>query len=139
MLIRKIILFLFAISSGIGVAGGLFALITVLGVVVRFAIRTNTKSYIRVYESAIIFGATIFNIVWIYNINVIIGKIGCLISGVAFGMFVGAMAMALSETIKVFPIMIRRMKLTLGIEAMIIGFALGKSIGGIACYLGNVR
>lgn len=138
MLIKKILLFLFALSSGVGVAGGLFALITVLGIVVRFAIRTKTENYIRVYESAIIFGATIFNIIWIYDISINIGEIGCLISGVTFGMFVGAMAMALSETIKVFPIMIRRMKLTLGIEIMILGFALGKSIGGIICYWYNV-
>ena len=138
-ILKECILFIFAFASGAGVAGGLFALITVLGVIVRFAIKTGTEQYIGVYESCIIFGAALSNIVWVYHISLRLGEVMCFIAGLTYGMFVGAMAMALSETIKVFPIMIRRLKLKIGITAMVTGFALGKAVGGIICYVYYIR
>lgn len=138
-IVKDILMFIFAFASGAGVAGGLFALITVLGVIVRFAIKTGTEKYIWIYESCIIFGAALSNVIWIYHIPLRLGEIMCFITGITYGMFVGAMAMALSETIKVFPIMIRRMKLKIGITTMITGFALGKAIGGLVCYMYYLR
>ena len=98
-----------------------------------------TRSASSTFESCIIFGAALSNIVWVYHISLRLGEAMCFITDLTYGMFVGAMAMALSETIKVFPIMIRRLKLKIGITAMVTGFALGKAVGGIICYVYYIR
>ena len=102
MLIRQILMAVIGLSAGILVAGGLFGFIVELGVIADFADRTHTGS------------------------KILLIPIGLLI-----GIFVGCWAMALAEILNVFPIFIRRLKITKYIAVLICAMALGRGVGGV--------
>lgn len=119
------------LSSGILVAGGLFGFIVSLGVISDFADRTHTGSKVRLYERALAFGGTLGNIIYLYHIPVNLGSWMLAIFGIFAGIFVGGWAMALAETLNVFPIFMRRAKLVGCIPYIILSIALGKGIASI--------
>ena len=53
--IKYTILGFFGLCSGFAVAAGVFAFITMLGVVPRLASRTRTGKYTKIYETIIVF------------------------------------------------------------------------------------
>ena len=50
------------LASGLAVAGGMFALLIALGVIARFAGKTNTASWILYYEDAAALGGIFGNL-----------------------------------------------------------------------------
>ena len=60
-----------------------------------------------------------------------------LIGGYALctGIFVGVLAMALTEVLNVLPILLRRTRLTKGLPWLILAFALGKVVGSLVYFL----
>lgn len=131
MLGRQVVLAIIGLSSGVLVAGGLFGFIVSLGVISDFADRTHTGSKVRLYERALAFGGSLGNIIYLYQIPVHLGSWFLAIFGIFAGVFVGGWAMALAETLNVFPIFMRRAKLVEGISYLILSIALGKGIGSI--------
>lgn len=133
-IIKQAVVFLIGIAGGIVTAAGVFALITVIGMIPRMAGVTRTGHRIHVYELAIIFGGGIGNLIDIYNISLWIGTIGLIMFGICSGIFVGCLVMSLAETVDVFPIMMRRCRLQVGTCAFIVALALGKMIGAFVFY-----
>lgn len=131
MLGIQIVLAIIGLSSGILVAGGLFGFIVSLGVISDFADRTHTGSKVRLYEKALAFGGSLGNILYLYKIPVVSGSWLLGIFGIFAGVFVGGWAMALAETLNVFPIFMRRAKLVGCIPHIILSVAIGKGIGSI--------
>lgn len=131
MLGRQIVLAIIGLSSGILVAGGLFGFVVSLGVISDFADRTHTGSKVRLYERALAIGGSLGNIIYLYNIPIHSGSWLLAIFGIFAGIFVGGWAMALAETLNVFPIFMRRAKLVGGIPYIILSIALGKGIASI--------
>ena len=64
-----IILSIIGLAGGGIIAAGVFALITTTGVMTRFAEKTHTAKYVRQYENAVAFGAILFNIFWVFELN----------------------------------------------------------------------
>ncbi|MCI8341997.1 MAG: stage V sporulation protein AB [Firmicutes bacterium] len=130
-MIKNIILSIIGFSSGVLVAGGIFAFIAVIGVVPRLAQKTGTEKYITVYEDAItlggIFGCT--NMFVSYFIPV--GDIAAAIIALAIGVFVGSLAVSLAEVIDVVPVFMRRVRLTKGLSLFLLALALGKLTGSL--------
>ena len=116
-------------AGGIAVAGGTFALITILGIIPRMAARCRLTEYICQFESAIAAGGTIGSLIVIYKFDIPVGIAGVIIFGIFAGIFVGSLSMALAECLKVIPILFERVKLQKGMSAMIIAMALGKGLG----------
>lgn len=135
MILSRLCMVLIGFSSGVVVAAGVFALITALGIVSRLIERSNTKEYIFFYENCIIFGGIGGTIISFWPIPIPIGNIGLLIIGVANGIFIGNLLVALAEFLNVLPIMNRRFKLTGGIAFFIVALGLGKSIGSLLYWL----
>lgn len=129
ILIKQFILAFIGLSSGLMVAGGVFAFITVIGVIQRLASRTQTASRIRLYENIIIFGGCFGNLIFLYKISIPFGVIGLILYGLFSGIFTGCFAMALAEMLKVFPVFVRRINITKGIPYIVLAVALGKGIG----------
>ena len=129
----QIVLAIIGLSAGTLVAGGLFGFIVSLGVVSDFADRTHTGDRIIIYENAIMFGGTLGNILYIYQIPIAFPGSVVLTSvfGLFAGIFTGCWAMALAEILNVFPIFVRRTKVVRSIPYLILGIALGKGIGSI--------
>lgn len=129
MLIRNLILCLIGFSGAIAIAGAVFAFITMIGIIPRFASRTNTAKNIMLYEDMVTIGGTLGNIIILYQINIPVGTIGIILFGLFSGIFVGCLAMALAEVLQVIPVFLNRINLKKGLSILVIAVALGKSFG----------
>lgn len=129
ILIKNIVLVFIGLSAGLTVSGGVFAFITMIGIVTRLASRTNTAKYIRFYEDCIVAGGALGNIIFIFQWKLPIGIIGLIIFGLCSGIFVGCLAIALAEVLKAIPVFIKRINLTQGLPYIVLSIALGKGLG----------
>ena len=127
----KLLLLFPGLSGGICVAGGLFAFLTIVGVVTRLASGTKTAKNVVLYEDISLFGLVFGNIAYLFGNNMPIGTISLLIYGLGAGVFTGCLAAALAEIVNVIPVMVKRIKLKYGISAVMVAFALGKLAGSI--------
>lgn len=126
---KQILLGIIGLSSGVVIAGGLFALIVELGVIADFADRTHTADKILLYEDCATLGGVAGNLISIFRPQM--GYLGFLLPvfGLLAGIFVGCWAMALAEVLNVFPIFIRRLKIVRYTAAFILSMALGRGLG----------
>lgn len=131
MWVNQIILALIGLSSGVAVAGGLFAFIVELGVISDFADRTHTADEILLYEDCTALGGIIGNLVYLFKLSIPFGNLLLPVFGILAGIFVGCWSMALAEILNVFPIFIRRIKIVRYIAAFIISMALGRGVGAM--------
>lgn len=129
MLIRQIVLGFIGLCSGLTVAAGVFAFITMLGIIPRLATRTHTRRHIYLYEGMIILGGTLGNIWFIYLFPLPLTSLFLGIIGVFSGIFVGCLAMALAEVLRVFPIISNRVQLKEGFPIVVVAVAIGKLAG----------
>lgn len=127
--LRTVVYYLLGISFGAAVAAGLFAFITTVGVVTRLAAGTKTAKHLMLYETVAVFGVTLANGFDLFQWTVVSGVILRSICGLFCGVFVGCLAAALAEVVNVFPVMTRRIKLTVGMPYLVLAFALGKGFG----------
>lgn len=132
---HQILMALVGLSAGLSVASGLFALIIALGVVARFAGKTHTAKYVFLYEDAVALGGILGNLVSIYQIAPPLGRLGAGIFGAFAGVFVGAWAMALTEIVNIIPIFTRRITLRRGLELVVFGMALGRTLGALLYFV----
>ena len=129
MLARELLLAVISLSAGMIVAGGLFSFLASLGVVSDIADRTHTGKHVMLYEDATVLGGSIGNLFWIYKVSVMGGTVLQIVFGLFVGIFVGCWAMSLAETLNVFPIFIRRIKLIKCVPYIILSVAVGRGIG----------
>lgn len=117
------------LASGLAVAGGVFALISIIGVVPRIADRFGIAGRTYQMETVIMLGGTMGSIMTVYAPKVPLGVVFLAVSGLFAGIYVGAFAMALAETLKVVPILCMRTNLKHGIATIITAIAIGKGLG----------
>ncbi len=127
----NILLGFIGLAGGLLVAGGMYALVTTLGVINRLAQDTHTAHDMLLYEECVIWGGTIGNIIFVFNINVPLGLAGLLIFGTVAGIYAGCLAVALAEVIKTFPVFIMRTNITKGFGLIVLLLAIGKGVGGL--------
>lgn len=127
--IKEIILGVIGISGGLVVAGGVFAFITMLQVIPRLSARTGTANKIMLYESSVILGGVLANIIWVFEWKIPLGVIGLFAFGFFSGVFVGCLAVALAEVLDVIPVFSRRIGLKYGVPVIVLFMALGKACG----------
>lgn len=135
MFAKYALLIIIGISSGACVAAGLFAFIVALGVINRLVTRTKTYKHLHLYETMVIAGGIILNIVYHFPNSLPTGYLGLLTFGIFSGIFIGVQAVALTETIKTLPILMLRIKLTTGLPYILITLAIGKTIGSLFGFL----
>ncbi len=134
MWMKQILMAVVGLSCGLGVAGGLFALIIALGLVAEFADQTHTAKYIFWYEDAVAAGGILGNLLSVYQIVLPLGSAGAGLFGIFSGIFVGAWAMALTEIVNIVPIFTRRIDLRRGMEVLIASMAVGRTVGSLIYY-----
>lgn len=131
MWINWIILSFLGLASGLAISAGLFAFLIGLGVISDFADRTHTGKYVTLYEDFIVVGGILGNLFWIYRVDFLRGSWLLLGFGLLSGIFVGCWSMTLADILNIFPIFIRRAKITMGFSWLIASMALGKSLGSL--------
>ena len=91
---------------------------------------SNTRSFINFYEKILVIGTFLGALISIQNISISIGKIGVIVFGLAYGIFVGFLSSGLAEILDYIPIASRRLKIpTLYLKYIIISLLIGKVIG----------
>lgn len=126
---------LFCLGGGILSAAGIFALLTSVGIVNRYAKVTHTAHHLRIYEEMIIFGASLGNLWFLFGPAINVGTAGVIIFGLIAGIYVGSFAVCLAESIKAIPVLVRRTRMAEGLGFLVLAIALGKGIGGLVYYI----
>lgn len=135
MVFKNICMIIIGLGSGAVISGGVFAFITIIGIVPRFAQKTKTQNYMKVYETAITLGGIIGASAMFINYQIPIGKVLAVIYSLCIGIFIGCLAVSLAETLNVIPILTRRAKVQKGLSIFIITLALGKMVGSILYFV----
>ncbi len=125
----NILLAIIGLASGFAVASGVFALITVLGVIPRLCDRMGYASGTYLMETLIALGGTTGSIITVFNLSIPLGAWILLVFGLFAGIYIGSLSMALAEEIRVIPILCQRTRLKAGIAIIITAIALGKGFG----------
>jgi stage V sporulation protein AB len=134
-IIKQAVSILIGFSSGVVISGAVFAFITVLGVVPRFAHKTGTGSYTKLYETALMTGGILGTLAGIMKPYIPIGSVAVVIVGLCIGIFFGCLAMSLAEVLNVIPILSRRGRLHKGMFFFVLAIALGKLGGSLLYFL----
>ena len=130
-IIQNILLSVIGFGGGLAVAAGVFAFISVLGIIPRMADRLGLASHIYQMETVIAIGGIVGSFMTVFQVHLGIGIIGLTIFGFFAGVFVGSLAMALAETLKVVPVLCQRTNLHMGIPVLILFLGLGKALGSL--------
>ena len=128
-LIRYCILAVIGFTGGVVVSAGVFAFITLLGVVNRLASKTNTARHVVLYENLVSLGGVLGNTWCVYQFSFPVGQIVLLAYGVCGGIFIGCQAMALTEVLKVITVFAKRVKIKDGMPYIVASIAIGKAVG----------
>lgn len=150
MWMNSLILGVFGVCFGCLVAGGVFTVLFVVGLVPRFACKTGTARYEIFYEECIIWGVTLGAILSIYEFPLKIGtyisllphmlyqmvtNVSMIVIGGFSGIFVGCLALATAEMLDAVPIFARRVRLKGGFNYFVFAIALGKMCGSLCYFL----
>lgn len=135
MWIENLLLAIIGICSGVAIAGGVFALITKVGVIPQIADVTKTKSHVTTYEMAVLAGALFGNFVTVFPISLSLPTWVMGIFGIFSGIFTGCLATALAEALNVTAVFTRRLRLHTGIAWIVLAMALGKVLGSLIYFL----
>ncbi|WP_195940589.1 stage V sporulation protein AB [Romboutsia sp. 1001713B170131_170501_G6] len=128
----KLFLIIFGISSGVIVGSGVVSLLILVGIIPRLAQISKTKEFIGAYESLLVIGTLFGSLISIQGMNIRIGKVGALVAGLAYGVFVGFLSSGLTEILDYIPVVARRLKIpALYLKYIIIAMLLGKVIGSL--------
>lgn len=128
-------------SAGAVIAAGIFAFLVIIGVYPRIIGKTETKGKILLYGAVIVLGGTAGNLLDLFEFSAAIPAgtaILCAV-GLTVGIFVGCLFMSLAETVKALPVVSRRLKLSVGLQYIVLSIALGKFAGAwvyFACGIG---
>ena len=142
MVWKIILLWIIGISSGIMVSAGVFTVLFVVGLVPRFAGRTDTARCELFYEECLIFGAVLADVLSVFPIRRSLGSgphilltVLLMMIGIFAGIFVGCLSIALAEVLDGIPIFARRVKLKMGVSIAVLAVALGKIAGSLVYFV----
>lgn len=122
--------FLGLCAGGI-VASAAVAFLIGLGIIPRYAGVTHTGDKILLYEDTMMLGAVLGNVFHVFRLHLPLGAWGLGIYGLFSGMFLGGWILALAEMAKIFPVIVRRIRLKHGIPLVVAMIALGKIAGSL--------
>lgn len=132
--VKYIVYILLSLSAGTVIAASFVAFISLLGVFPALAEKYKLVKDYYLIEVFILLGATIGNIINLYEIPIPLGHIGLFITLLFGGIFVGCLAGALAEVLNVFPIVSRRFKIRKYLPYIIMFVGIGKLVGSLIQY-----
>lgn len=130
-MIKQVLFYIYCGFAGGAIASGFVAFITLLGVFEKLAERFHSVKLAKNLESAIMVGVFLGNLLFLLEAPLPLHGVGFVIFMLFGGIFIGALAGALAETLQVFPILSRRFRIRTCLPYMLIAAAFGKAIGNI--------
>ncbi|MGC5324483.1 stage V sporulation protein AB [Brevibacillus sp. SYSU BS000544] len=122
---------LIGVAGGFAVGSGLVAFITVLDIIPRLAQLTNSQTFVRSYEWALVLGALFFTLIDFFEIVLQLPVAILIFIGLLAGVFIGTLAAGLTEVLNVFPILAKRLEMERYILFFLMAMVFGKVIGCI--------
>ena len=136
IILKQSALFLFGISAGGVIAAGVFAFLAVIGVFPRLIAYVGERKHVLLCETMMILGGVSGTIIDLYHAPHLFGGTMFLaVWGIFTGIFVGSLVMSLAETLKALPVFARRVRMSVGIQYMILAMAIGKCAGSLIYFL----
>lgn len=147
--ISRIVVGILALDAGILVSGGVFSVLLAVGLIPRFAGKTQTAGHIWLYENMVVLGTIVGCLLSVFEPFVQIGAwavihpgfwydvletvtwLLLLLYGLFAGVFVGCLAIAIAEMLDSIPIMTRRLGVRHGLGIMVTALAFGKLVGSL--------
>jgi stage V sporulation protein AB len=136
-----------ALCAGLIIAMGVFSVLIAVGLIPRFAGKTDTANHIFLYETLIVLGIISGTIASVFMDSItfaewfgtlafweILSRIFLGFYGIFTGIFVGCLAVAIAEMLDAIPIFARRISFEKGIGIAILSVALGKLTGSLLYY-----
>jgi len=141
MIIKYIVMALTAFGGGAVISAAVFALIASTGVITRMAGKTHTAKYVRTYETAVVIGGILWNVIWVFSVRIplkaeIYQSLQFVMS-LAQGIFVGCLAVSLAEALNATAIFARRVKIKVGLSFVILAVAVGKVLASVIQFTNN--
>lgn len=131
---QQIFLGFLGFCAGAIIAGGIVGLLIGLSIIPRYAGITRTGRYILLYEDAMLAGAALGNMFFLFQWKIPGGSAFLILYGIFSGIFLGGWIMALAEMADVFPIFARRIHFSQGLPKVILCIAAGKTLGSLFYY-----
>lgn len=128
---QNVIYVIVGLCGGLLVAGGLFAFLTLVGVVTRLAAGTTTAKYITLYEDMSLLGCVGGNLLFLYGFSLPLSNVFLFLYGIGAGVFTGCLAAALAEVVNMMPVLSERVGLKKGMTGIMTVFAIGKAVGSL--------
>lgn len=150
MFLNWLFLLFVGLCAGGMIAAGVFAFLVMIGVFPRVIGRTHTGEHIFLYETVIVIGGTLGNLLDLYEFPIPVGVSGTLLGhplfgeillglfGLGSGLFIGCLVMSLAETLKAIPVISRRICLSVGLPYIILSIALGKLCGSLYYFIAGI-
>ena len=132
---KNIIVMLISCSSGLVIAGGVFAFIAMIGIIPRLAQKTKTEKYISIYENAIILGGLWGSTTFFIDYRIPVGAAVVTVLGCFIGIFVGGLAVSLAEILNIIPITVKRFRIFGATQLLVTSLAFGKLAGSLLYYI----
>ncbi len=124
-----------AFGGGAFVGGAYLAFITLIKVFPRLIQLTDTKPYLKLYESIFFISSLLFTLVYFYGYNLKLNKFFSIIPGLFSGIFLGLFASALAETFNVIPVISKKFKIKKQIKLVIFSLLIGKVCGALYYFI----
>lgn len=141
MIIKYIVMALTAFGGGAVISAAVFALIASTGVITRMAGKTHTAKYVRTYETAVVIGGILWNVIWVFSVRIPlkaeIHQSLQFVMSLAQGIFVGCLAVSLAEALNATAIFARRVKIKVGLSFVILAVAVGKVLASVIQFTNN--
>lgn len=141
MIIKYIVMALTAFGGGTVISAAVFALIASTGVITRMAGKTHTAKHVRTYETAVVIGGILWNVIWVFSVRISlkteIYQSLQFVMSLAQGIFVGCLAVSLAEALNATAIFARRVKLKVGLSFVILAVAVGKVLASVIQFTNN--
>lgn len=125
-------------SLGIIVSGAIFSFIAMIGIVPRLAQKTKTVKYIKFYEEVIIFAGVWGTSTFFIDYKIPLPAFIVFLLALCNGVFLGCLAVSLTEVLDVLPILTRRGNIASGLKYFMVAIAAGKGVGTILYYFLNI-
>ena len=138
MFLKQAFLALIGFAAGGIIAAGVFAFITVIGLIPRLAARTRTAHRIHLYEDCIVIGGGLGNVMDLFHPGLWGGSAAGGLFGLLAGVFVGCLVMSLAETLDAVPVLSRRVRLSVGLQYVVLALAVGKCAGALLYFLAGL-
>lgn len=126
---------LWGVATGIIISTGILSFINAIGIIPRLATKAKVTLHYFAFANVSLLGVITGTILYIWDIYLPIPKIIIAFFGLAFGVFVGCLSIAIAEILDVIPISKSRLKLKRGAYMAVLAFAFGKMIGTLFYYL----